>query len=52
MRSRAATSRPSGASALVSAQATLELDGAPLLVGPPALLDRQGEAAGLLAVLV
>jgi hypothetical protein len=38
--------------ALVSAQATLELDGAPILVGAPALLGRQGEAAGLLVVPV
>jgi Xaa-Pro aminopeptidase len=52
MGSRVATSRPPGPGALVSVQATLELDGAPLLVGAPALLGRQGEAASLLALPV
>jgi Xaa-Pro aminopeptidase len=48
MGSRLATSHQLAPGALVSVQASFEIDGAPLLVGAPALLGRQGEAASLL----
>ena len=48
MGSRVATSHQLAPGALVSVQAAFEIDGASLLVGAPALLGRQGEAARVL----
>lgn len=48
MGSRVAPSHLPMPGALVSVQASFELEGAPLLVGAPALLGRPGEAASLL----
>jgi hypothetical protein len=36
------------AGALVSVQATIDVDGRPVLLGAPALIGRHGEAASLL----
>jgi hypothetical protein len=48
MGSRIAAPTPPAPGALVSVQATLSIDGRPVLVGAPALIGRRGEAAGLL----
>ena len=46
--SRVGTLHPLVPGALVSVQASLEVDGAPLLIGAPALIGKDGEAASLL----
>jgi hypothetical protein len=48
MGSRVETSHPLAPGALVSVQVRVEVEGAPLLVGAPALVGRRGEAASLL----
>jgi len=48
MGSRIAAPTPPVPGALVSVQATLSIDGRPVLVGAPALIGRRGEAASLL----
>jgi Creatinase/Prolidase N-terminal domain len=48
MGSRVGTLHPLAPGALVSVQASLEIDGAPLLIGAPALIGKDGEAASLL----
>ena len=48
MGSHFGTFHPLTPGALVSVQASLEVEGAPLLIGAPALLGKRGEAASLL----
>jgi hypothetical protein len=48
MGSRVGTLHPLAPGALVSVQASLEIDGAPLLIGAPALIGKDGEPASLL----
>jgi hypothetical protein len=48
MGSRVSEPTPLNAGALVSVQATLNVDGRPVLLGAPALIGRRGEAASLL----
>jgi Xaa-Pro aminopeptidase len=48
MGSRVETSHPLAPGALVSVQVRVEVEGAPLLLGAPALVGRRGEAASLL----
>jgi hypothetical protein len=48
MGSRVGTLHQLAPGALVSVQASLEIDGAPLLIGAPALIGKDGEAASLL----
>src|SRR5262249_60426578 len=48
MGSRGGTLHPLAPGALVSVQASLEIDGAPLLIGAPALIGKDGEPASLL----
>ena len=48
MGSRVGTLHQLAPGALVSVQAGLEIEGAPLLIGAPALIGKQGEAASLL----
>jgi hypothetical protein len=48
MGSRIAEPTPPAPGALVSVQATLNIDGRPVLLGAPALIGRRGEAASLL----
>jgi hypothetical protein len=49
MGSRIGEPMPPVPGALVSVQATFDVDGRPMLIGAPALLGRRGEAASLLA---
>jgi hypothetical protein len=48
MGSRVSEPTPLNAGALVSVQATLNVDGRSVLLGAPALIGRRGEAASLL----